>query len=503
MAFEGKEIWFAVGSQDLYGEEALRQVAQQSKDIVDTLNKSDDLPIKITLKPTLKDSDSIKRFMIEASSRPEVLGVVAWMHTFSPAKMWIRGLKELRKPLLQLSTQHHFEIPWDSIDMDFMNLNQSAHGDREFGYILSRMGIRRKIVFGHYTDPEVARQIGVWERACAGWDAANNMKVMRWGDNMRNVAVTEGDKVMAEEVFGTSINTWTSTELESWVNKAKDEDVKAVIEEYKKIYDVDPVLLGDKYDSLYYAAQEEVGMKNMLDHYGCTAMVDNFEDLAGLKQLPGVAAQHLVQLGYGFSAEGDWKTSMLVRIGQVMGEGLPGGASLMEDYSYNFVDGREMDMGSHMLEVSPSLGSAQKPRLEIHPLGIGGKADPVRVVFTAKEKKNVPMIIFTDQGDRFRFTMQMVDIDHPDGSLKVLPTARALFKPRPDLHTAVKCWLLASGAHHTCMTTNVGREEWEDFCRIAGVELNTIDENTTFDSWVQRLRTNDQYFHTTNIPSVA
>ncbi|HJF17786.1 MAG TPA: L-arabinose isomerase [Aeriscardovia aeriphila] len=494
--FEGKEIWFAVGSQDLYGEEALRQVAEQTADIVNTLNKSDDLPIKITLKPTLKDSDSIKRFMIEASANENVLGVIAWMHTFSPAKMWIRGLKELKKPLLQLATQHHFEIPWDGIDMDFMNLNQSAHGDREFGFILSRMGIRRKIVFGHYTDPEVARKIGVWERACAGWDAANNTKVMRWGDNMRNVAVTEADKVEAEEVFGTSINTWSVNELNDWIDKVTDDEVEALIAEYQRVYDVDPVLLGERRSELETAAREECGMRNMMDHYGCTAATDNFEDLGRMKQLPGVGAQHLMQVGYGFSAEGDWKTAMLVRIGNVMGYGLPGAASLMEDYSYNFVPGREMDMGSHMLEVNPGLGSVDKPRLEIHPLGIGGKDDPVRVVFTAAKKENVPVVSLADMGERFRLTMGMVDLDQPDGSLAALPTPRAIWKPRPDLETMVHCWLLAGGAHHTCMTTNVGREEWEDFARIAGVELATIDENTTFESFEQTLRINDTYYRT-------
>ncbi len=398
--FEGKEVWFGVGSQDLYGEEALRQVAEQSTEIVDYLNgtgtipvkivlkptlKSSDgvkqfmveasanpnvigvitwchtfspakmwiRPVKIVLKPTLKSSDGVKQFMVEASANPNVIGVITWCHTFSPAKMWIRGLEVLTKPMLQLNTQHHMEIPWETIDMDFMNLYQAAHGDREFGYIVSRLGINRKIVVGHYTDPEVAEKIATWTRACAGWDASNTMKVMRWGDNMRNVAVTEGDKTEAERVFGASINTWAVNELVAAYEAVKDDQVKAIIEDYKAKYDVAPELLDAKYDSLFIAAKEEAAMINMMNANGCTAGVDNFEDLGALPQLPGVGPQRFPsEYGFGFSAEGDWKTAVLVRIGAVMGYGLDGGASLMEDYSYNFVPGHEMNMGAHMLEVS-------------------------------------------------------------------------------------------------------------------------------------------------------
>ena len=374
--FEGKEIWFGVGSQDLYGEEALRQVAIHSAEMVDYLNNTGKIPAKIVLKPTLKSSDGVKEFMVEASANPNVIGVITWCHTFSPAKMWIRGLEVLTKPLLQLATQHHKEIPWETIDMDFMNLNQAAHGDREFGYIVSRLGIKRKVVVGHYTDPEVVEKVGTWARACAGWDASNNMKVMRWGDNMRNVAVTEGDKTEAERVFGASINTWAVNELVAAYDAVKDDQVKEIIEDYKAKYDVDPALLDAKYDSLFIAAKEEAAMVNMMRANGCTAGVDNFEDLGALPQLPGVGPQRFPsEYGWGFSAEGDWKTAVLVRIGAVMGYGLEGGASLMEDYSYNFTEGDELDMGSHMLEVSPSIGTIAKPKLEIHPLGIGGKED--------------------------------------------------------------------------------------------------------------------------------
>ena len=448
--FEGKEVWFGVGSQDLYGEEALRQVAEQSTEIVDYLNGTGTIPVKIVLKPTLKSSDGVKQFMVEASANPNVIGVITWCHTFSPA------------------------------DMDFMNLNQAAHGDREFGYIVSRLGINRKIVVGHYTDPEVAEKIATWTRACAGWDASNTMKVMRWGDNMRNVAVTEGDKTEAERVFGASINTWAVNELVAAYEAVKDDQVKAIIEDYKAKYDVAPELLDAKYDSLFIAAKEEAAMINMMNANGCTAGVDNFEDLGALPQLPGVGPQRFPsEYGFGFSAEGDWKTAVLVRIGAVMGYGLEGGASLMEDYSYNFVPGHEMNMGAHMLEVSPSIGTIAKPRLEIHPLGIGGKADPVRLVFTAAPKKDAVVVSMADMRERFRLLMNVVDVVEPEGSLKALPCARALWQPRPSLKDSAECWLRAGGSHHTCMTTSVGREAWEDFARMAGVELAVIDENTT------------------------
>ena len=298
--FEGKEVWFGVGSQDLYGEEALRQVAEQSGEIVDALNATGKIPVKVVLKPTLKSSDGVKAFMVEASANPNVIGVITWCHTFSPAKMWIRGLEVLTKPLLQLNTQHHFEIPWETIDMDFMNLNQAAHGDREFGYILTRLGINRKIVVGHYTDPAVAEEIGTWARACAGWDASNNMKVMRWGDNMRNVAVTEGDKTEAERVFGASINTWAVNELVAAYEAVKDDQVKSIIEDYKVKYDVDPALLDAKYDSLFIAAKEEAAMVNMMRANGCTAGV-TLEDLGALPQLPGVGPQRFPS-EYGFGS---------------------------------------------------------------------------------------------------------------------------------------------------------------------------------------------------------
>lgn len=497
--FEGKEIWFGVGSQDLYGEETLRQVAQQSREIVDALNASGRIPVKLVLKETLKSSDGVRRFMVDASADDACIGVITWMHTFSPAKMWIRGLEALKKPLLQLNTQHHFEIPWETIDMDFMNLNQAAHGDREYGYIVTRLGIPRKIVVGHYTDPAVADKIGTWARACAGWDASTHMNVMRWGDNMRNVAVTEGDKTEAERVFGASINTWAVNELVAAYDAVKDDQVKDIIEDYKAKYEVAPSLLDTDYESLFIAAKEEAAMVNMMRANGCTAGVDNFEDLGALPQLPGVAAQRFPsEYGWGFSAEGDWKTAVLVRIGNVMGYGLEGGASLMEDYSYNFTPGNEMIMGSHMLEVSPSVGTIAKPKLEIKPLSIGGKADPVRLVFTVAPKKDAVVVSLADVRERFRLLMNVVDVVEPLGDLKELPCARALWKPEPNLEVSAECWLRAGGSHHTCMTTSVGREAWEDFARIAGVELATIDADTTARAFERELELEDVYHRLNN-----
>ena len=449
--FEGKEIWFGVGSQDLYGEEALRQVAQQTGEMVDFLNATGKIPAKIVLKPTLKSSDGVKAFMTEASANPNVIGVITWCHTFSPAKMWIRGLEVLTKPLLQL-----------------------------------------------YTDPEVAEKVGTWARACAGWDASQNMKVMRWGDNMRNVAVTEGDKTEAERVFGASINTWAVNDLVAAYEKVKDSQVKDLIEDYKAKYDVAPELLDSRYDELFIAAKEEAAMVNMMRENGCTAGVDNFEDLGALPQLPGVGPQRFPsEYGWGFSAEGDWKTSVLVRIGAVMGYGLEGGASLMEDYSYNFVPGNEFDMGSHMLEVSPSIGTIAKPKLAIYPLGIGGKSDPVRLVFSGKPADAV-VVSMADERERFRLLMDEVTIVEPQGSLKNLPCARAVWKPKPDLKTAVQCWITAGGSHHTCMTTSVGREAWEDFARIAGVELAVIDENTNARQFEKELELSEMYHRLNN-----
>ena len=498
MRMQEYEFWFVVGSQFLYGPEVLETVARRAAEMADLLNASGNLPCRMVYKVTAKTNQEIADVVREANYDPRCAGIITWCHTFSPSKMWINGFVNLQKPYCHFATQYNREIPNEEIDMDFMNLNQAAHGDREFGYIVSRLGIPRKIVVGHYTDPEVAEKVGTWARACAGWDASQNMKVMRWGDNMRNVAVTEGDKTEAERVFGASINTWAVNDLVAAYEKVKDSQVKDLIEDYKAKYDVAPELLDSRYDELFIAAKEEAAMVNMMRENGCTAGVDNFEDLGTLPQLPGVGPQRFPsEYGWGFSAEGDWKTSVLVRIGAVMGYGLEGGASLMEDYSYNFVPGNEFDMGSHMLEVSPSIGTIAKPKLAIYPLGIGGKSDPVRLVFSGKPADAV-VVSMADERERFRLLMDEVTIVEPQGSLKNLPCARAVWKPKPDLKTAVQCWITAGGSHHTCMTTSVGREAWEDFARIAGVELAVIDENTNARQFEKELELSEMYHRLNN-----
>ena len=491
-------FWFCVGSQDLYGAECLEHVAEHARIMVERINASGLLPFPLTLKPTLLTSSMIRATFNEANADDNCAGVITWMHTFSPAKSWIAGLQEFRKPLMHLMTQFNREIPYDSIDMDFMNENQSAHGDREYGHAVTRLGIERKVIAGYWEDEKVLARVASWMRTAIGVVESRRIRVLRMADNMRNVAVTEGDKTEAERVFGASINTWAVNDLVAAYEKVKDSQVKDLIEDYKAKYDVAPELLDSRYDELFIAAKEEAAMVNMMRENGCTAGVDNFEDLGTLPQLPGVGPQRFPsEYGWGFSAEGDWKTSVLVRIGAVMGYGLEGGASLMEDYSYNFVPGNEFDMGSHMLEVSPSIGTIAKPKLAIYPLGIGGKSDPVRLVFSGKPADAV-VVSMADERERFRLLMDEVTIVEPQGSLKNLPCARAVWKPKPDLKTAVQCWITAGGSHHTCMTTSVGREAWEDFARIAGVELAVIDENTNARQFEKELELSEMYHRLNN-----
>lgn len=493
--FEKKEIWFFVGSQDLYGEETLKQVAKQSAEIVKALDEKPEIPVKIVLKPTLKSSDAILDAFYEANSTNECIGIILWMHTFSPAKMWIRGLNVNTKPLLQLNTQANIEIPWDSIDMDFMNLNQAAHGDREFGYIMTRLDIARKVVVGHHTNPELGEKIGKWARAAAGWDDLNHLKVCRIGDNMRNVAVTEGDKTEAENKFGVAVNTWGVNELCQRINKVTDSQIGELLKEYQTSYEIDPVLLpgGERHDSLIEAMRIEVGLRDLLEEVEAFAFTDTFEDLGELRQLPGVAVQRLMADGYGFGAEGDWKTAVLVRLAKVMGYGLEGGASLMEDYTYNLVPGEEAILGAHMLEICPTLTSG-KPRLEIHELGIGDKEDPVRLVFNASEKKDALVVALSDVRDRFRMVANLVNVITPQHELPKLPVARALWQPAPSMETSASCWLMAGAAHHTVMTTAVDREIFEDFARIAHVELAVIDWQTNQHDFEKELRLNQIYY---------
>jgi L-arabinose isomerase len=489
-----REVWFLTGSQGLYGEETLRQVAEQSTQVATLLADAADVPVKIVWKPVLTDTEAIRRAALDANAADGVIGVIAWMHTFSPAKMWIAGLDALRKPLLHLHTQANVALPWGEIDFDFMNLNQAAHGDREFGYIQARLGVARKTVVGHASDPAVVAQVGAWARAAAGWDAVRSLKLARFGDNMRYVAVTEGDKTEAELRFGVSVNTWGVNELADAVEAAGDADVDALVAEYEELYDVAAELRsgGDRHDSLRYGARIELGLRSFLEAGGFGAFTTTFEDLGALRQLPGLAVQRLMADGYGFGAEGDWKTAILVRAAAVMGTGLPGGASLMEDYTYHLEPGNELILGAHMLEVNPAL-SSQKARLEVHPLGIGGKEDPVRLVFTADAGPAV-VVAMSDMRERFRLVANVVEnVELPEPMPK-LPVGHAVWKPAPDFRTSAAAWLTAGAAHHTVMTNQVGIEVIRDFAEMARTELLVIDEGTTLAGFQNEVRWNQAYY---------
>jgi len=488
------EVWFLTGSQDLYGPETLAQVAEQSQQIAETLGASSDVPVTIVWKPVLKDSDSIRRMALDVNSNDKVVGVITWMHTFSPAKMWIRGLDALAKPMLHLHTQANVELPWADIDFDFMNLNQAAHGDREFGYIQTRMGISRKTVTGHVSNPAVTNQIGIWSRAASGWAATREMRLARFGDNMRNVAVTEGDKTEAEIRFGVSVNTWAVNELAEAVDAASEADVDALIAVYEESYSIVPELQvgGARHESLRYGAKIELGLRSFLEAGGFTAFTTNFEDLGALRQLPGLAVQRLMADGYGFGGEGDWKTAVLMRAAKVMGAGLPGGASLMEDYTYDLTPGNEVILGAHMLEICPTL-TTTKPSLEIHALGIGGREDPVRLVFDTDPGAAV-VVAMSDMRDRFRLVVNVVETVPLPAPLPNLPVARAVWKPAPDFATSTAAWLTAGAAHHTVMSTALGLDAFQDFADMAKTELLVIDESTTLREFTKEVRWNQAYY---------
>ena len=492
-SLDGYEVWFLTGSQHLYGPETLAQVAAQSQEIAGILDAADDVPVRIVWKPVLTDSDAIRRIALQANADDRVIGVVAWMHTFSPAKMWITGLDSLRKPLAHLHTQHNVALPWSEIDFDFMNLNQAAHGDREFGYIQTRLGVPRKTIVGHASDPRVRAELATWQRAAAGLAAARSLKLARFGDNMRFVAVTEGDKTEAELRFGVQVNTWGVNDLADAVAAAADAEIDALVAEYEELYAVAPELRrgGERHQSLRDGAAIEIGLRSFLEEGGFGAFTTSFEDLGALTQLPGLAVQRLMAEGYGFGAEGDWKTALLVRVANVMGAGLPGGASLMEDYTYDMTPGDEVILGAHMLEVSPSL-SSQQPTLEVHPLGIGGKDDPVRLVFTADPGPAV-VVALSDMRDRFRLTANVVENVEPTAALPKLPVGRAVWKPQPDFPTSAAAWLTAGAAHHTVMSTAVGIEAFRDFAEMAEVELLVIDDTTRLPEFQQQVRWNQAY----------
>jgi L-arabinose isomerase len=485
------EVWFITGSQHLYGEETLKQVAENAKTIADSLNNEPQIAVQIIFKPTVKTAEEIYAICVEANNTKTCIGVITWMHTFSPAKMWIAGLKILKRPVLHFHTQFNRDIPWSSIDMDFMNLNQSAHGDREFGFIMTRMRLHRKVVVGHWQDQACIGKINHWTRAAAGWHDWQGAKFVRFGDNMRNVAVTEGDKVEAEIKFGYSVNTYGVGDLVQVINAVNEIEIDQLIEEYHTQYTlVDTLQKGGKFESsLRDAARIELGIQHFLEQGGYKGFTTTFEDLHGMKQLPGIAAQRLMTKGYGFSGEGDWKTAALVRAMKVMATGLKGGTSFMEDYTYHFNPENSMVLGAHMLEICESIADG-KPSCEIHPLGIGGKADPVRLVFNSGPGPAINASV-VDMGNRFRLIVNEVMAVAPIASLPNLPVARVLWKPYPDMNTGCAAWILAGGAHHTCYSKCITSEQMEDFAGMAGIEYLLINNNTNLYQFKNELRWNE------------
>jgi L-arabinose isomerase len=488
------EIWFLTGTQHLYGAEALEQVARNSRQIVEALDGCGKLPLKLVWKPILTGPEAIEAVCLAASSAPECAGVITWMHTFSPAKMWIAGLTRLQKPLAHLHTQFNRELPWADIDMDFMNLNQSAHGDREYGFIGARLRLNRKIVVGHWQDAEVVDELAGWARSALATAESRKLKIARFGGmNMREVAVTGGDRVEAQIKLGWSVNGYAMGDLIGPMADVSDAAVAALVQEYEDSYTLAaPVRKGGpKHDNVRYAARQEIALRGFLQEGGFGAFTTTFEDLHGMKQLPGLACQRLMAAGFGFGAEGDWKTAALVRLGNVMTAGRPGGVSFIEDYTYHLVKGQERVLGAHMLEVSPSIADG-KPSLEVHPLGIGGKADPARLVFNAKAGPAVNTTL-VDMGGRMRMIVAELDAVKPEAMPK-LPTARAVWIPRPDFKRGCQAWIEAGGAHHAAFCQAVTSTEWEDFARMAGVEVVRFGPDLDLPTLRNELRWNDLAF---------
>jgi L-arabinose isomerase len=492
--FAQHEIWFVPGSHALYGDAALAQVDSDAREIAAALDQAAEIPVRVVCKPVVISSEAIRSLCAEANDADSCVGVVVWMHTFSPAKTWIAGLGALAKPLLHLHTQFRAELPWSEIDMDYMNLHQSAHGDREFGFIATRMGLARKTVVGHWGATATRLRIGAWARAAYGWREARQLSVARFGDNMRHVAVTEGDKVAAEMVLGVAVNGYGVGDLVDAVSAVSDAEIDALIAEYEAAYELVPSLRGDgeQRDSLREAARIEGGLRAFLSAGGFGAFTDTFEDLHGLAQLPGIAAQRLMADGFGFAAEGDWKTAALVRILKVMATGLAGGTSFMEDYTYDLSRDEPLVLGAHMLEICPSI-AAERPRCEIHPLSIGGRADPVRLVFDAAPGPAI-VVAMLDLGDRFRLLVNEIETVAAPQPLPKLPVARALWKPKPDFETAAEAWLTAGGPHHTVFSAALDAETVSDFATIAGLECLRIDADTRIRDFRNELRWNQAYY---------
>ncbi len=495
MELKGLEAWFVTGSQHLYGEETLKEVAKHSKEVAAGLSKSAKIPVEVVFKPVLTTPEAIYELCTEANTAKNCVGLIAWMHTVSPAKMWIAGLNALRKPFVHLHTQFNRDIPWSGIDMDFMNLNQSAHGGREFGFIGTRMRRERKVVVGHWQDDDVVSELGTWVRAACAWHDSQGMKVARFGDNMREVAVTEGDKVAAQIQLGYSVNGYGMGDLAAYVEKVTDAEIDKLVAEYDEKYAVSKEVGpdGGGRESLREAARIEAGMRAFLEEGGFTAFTTTFENLHGLSQLPGLAVQRLMAEGYGFGAEGDWKTAALVRAMKVMGAGLEGGTSFMEDYTYHLDPKGIKVLGAHMLEVCESTAGG-RASLEIHPLSIGGKADPARLVFNVPSGPAVNASVI-DLGNRFRMIVNEVDVVEPGESLPKLPVARAVWVPRPDLKTGAGAWILAGGAHHTGFSQSVTSAHLADFSEMAGLEFVLIDNDTKVPEFKKELRWNEMYYH--------
>ncbi len=494
------EVWFVTGSQYLYGEETLKQVAADSKRITEGLNDAPPIPVKVVFKPTVTTPEDIYRVCKEANSTEKCVGLITWMHTFSPAKMWIAGLKILQKPIVHLHTQFNRDIPWPEINMDFMNLNQSAHGGREFGFMLTRMRIERKVIVGYWQDTKVQAKLGIWVRAACAWAETQNLKVARFGDNMREVAVTEGDKVEAQLKMGYSVYGYGIGDLVKFINEVADSQINQLVQEYEAQYNLSPNIRkgGDARESLLEAARIELGMRGFLENGGFKAFTTTFENLHGLSQLPGLAVQRLMADGYGFGAEGDWKTSALVRAVKVMASGLKGGTSFMEDYTYHLDPSGMKVLGAHMLEVCESIAEG-KPLLSIHPLGIGGKADPLRLIFTVPEGPGLNASIM-DMGNRFRMLVNEVNVVKPEHKLPKLPVASALWMPKPNLEVAAAAWIYAGGAHHTAFSQAITPEYLQDYAEIANIEYMLIDGSTEINAFKKELRFNEVYYHIFNKP---
>ena len=485
MQMKEYEFWFVVGSQFLYGPEVLEIVASRAKEMADTMNKSGILPCKVVYKVTAKTPEEISNVVKEANYQDKCAGLITWMHTFSPSKMWIDGLSKLQKPYCHFATQYNREIPNDEIDMDFMNLNQAAHGDREHGFIAARLRMPRKVIMGYWQDEDVLKRLGDWMRSAVAAAFSRSLKVMRFGDNMRNVAVTEGDKVGVQMQLGWQVNTWPVGELVEEIGKVTEEEVDAPMQEYAERY----TMATDNLDAVRYQAKEEIAMKKMLDREGCKAFSNTFEDLYGMEQLPGLASQRLMEQGYGYGGEGDWKVAAMTAVIKAMTEGMTGGSAFMEDYTYNLQKGAEYSLGAHMLEVCPSV-AAERPRIEVHPLGIGGKADPARLVFEGHPGKAC-VVSLVDMGGRLRMICQDIEAVKPILPMPNLPVARVMWRAMPDLRTGAECWILAGGAHHTVLTYDATPEMLKDWARIMDIEFVHITKDTTPASLEQELFLND------------